>query len=151
MSNLLLSVRPKYAEKILSGEKTVELRRRFPELTEEATALLYSSTPVQAVVGYTRIKDVIKISISQLWKIYGQDACVSKSDFYNYFSDLDFGFALILGVTKPFKSQLSSKVLRKKYGIVPPQSYRYLNGEFLDLLSDGRVQVPNRHKRRNRA
>ena len=31
-----MSIRPLYASKILCGQKTVELRRRFPELTTKA-------------------------------------------------------------------------------------------------------------------
>lgn len=30
MQSVLLSIRPKYAKQIVSGEKTVEIRKRFP-------------------------------------------------------------------------------------------------------------------------
>ena len=50
--DLLISLHPRHASNILSGEKTVELRRRFPEQrTRGALALIYSTAPVQAVVG----------------------------------------------------------------------------------------------------
>jgi len=151
MSNFLISVRPRYAEKILSGEKTVELRRRFPTLSNGGTALIYSSSPVCAIVGYTQIKDVKNVTISQIWRRYRDHACISKSEFYDYFAGLKLGFALILTGTKTFGRQLDSSLLRDRYGIVPPQSYRYLNGEFPKLLIDGRLQISHRHKRRNRA
>jgi predicted transcriptional regulator len=51
--DVLVSIRPFYASKILTGHKTVELRRKFPEVgAVGATALIYSSSPVSAVVGW---------------------------------------------------------------------------------------------------
>ena len=45
--DLLVSLHPRHASNILSGEKTVELRRRFPEQhTRGALALIYSTKPV---------------------------------------------------------------------------------------------------------
>jgi predicted transcriptional regulator len=53
--DLLVSLHPRHASNILSGEKTVELRRRFPERhMRGALALIYSTSPVQAIVGVAR-------------------------------------------------------------------------------------------------
>ena len=50
--DVLVSVRSIYASKILHGQKTVELRRKFPEVgATGALVLIYSSRPVSAVVG----------------------------------------------------------------------------------------------------
>jgi hypothetical protein len=44
--DLLVSLHPRHAANILSGKKTVELRRRFPEKhTHGAFALIYSTAP----------------------------------------------------------------------------------------------------------
>ena len=46
-NNVLLSVRPKYAEKIFERTKTVELRRIRPKLLEEGDlVLLYVSSQI---------------------------------------------------------------------------------------------------------
>ena len=61
--DLLVSLHPRHASNILSGEKTVELRRRFPEQhMRGALALIYSTTPVQAIVGVARIRHVLEAS-----------------------------------------------------------------------------------------
>jgi predicted transcriptional regulator len=146
-----VSIRPQYVEKILAGEKTVELRRRFPETAVlGATALVYSSSPVQAIVCRARIKDVSKLSINQIWKNHRKEACISKSDFDNYFEGIDFGFVVFLDNIKRLKKRVAVSDL-EDYGIVPPQSYRYLGDNFDFLLSNGQVQSPNRHSHRNRA
>jgi predicted transcriptional regulator len=150
-TNLLISVRPEYAIKILSREKTVELRRRFPELEgQDANALIYSSSPVSAIVGRARILEVTRLSVSQIWADHRDRACISRRAFYDYFAGLRFGFAIFLSDAAWLNRQLSAAHIEKRYGIVPPQSYRYLNGEYSHLLSDGRVQVPSRHKRGHR-
>lgn len=150
--DVLVSVQPKFVSKILDGDKTVELRRRFPETTVTgALVLIYSSSPVRAVVGYARIRQVLRLPIGQLWRQHGVAACVSKKEFDKYFHGIKFGFAVLLDKIKLLNPQIAANDLQKEYGIVPPQSYRYLHKECIPLLSYGRVQTSHRYKRRNRA
>jgi len=149
--DVLVSIHPDYASKILRGEKTVELRRRFPEVgAAGGTALIYSTSPVQAVVGCARIKHVVKLPVAKIWKAYGAAACVSKQEFHSYFAGLKHGFAILLDDVFPLKKNVKASDLRSRYGIVPPQSYRYVTGECVASVSDEQFQTPNRHKRRNR-
>jgi predicted transcriptional regulator len=147
--DVLVSVRPVHAGKILSGKKTVELRRRFPEVSSTgANALIYSSSPVRAVVASVRIKDVVKLPVSSIWKQYGAAACISKDEFDSYFANLKFGFAILLENLRPLVNQLKAADLQAQFGIVPPQSYRYVTGECIALVSNEQFQASDRHKRR---
>jgi predicted transcriptional regulator len=146
--DILFSVRPKYASKIIEGTKTVELRRRFREnAVSGALALIYSSSPVRAVVGCARIKYVSRLSIAQIWKQYGGAACITRDDLYAYFSGLKFGFAIILESVQPLARQLDAGELRVQFGIVPPQSYRYVSGDVAAFLNDEQIQASDRHPR----
>lgn len=150
--HLMVSIRPEYALKILDGEKTVELRRRFPEATATgATALIYSSSPVSALVGSARIREVFKLPVAQLWRTHGTAACISKAHFNDYFSGVASGFAIILENVVQFERHLSVDVLKGEYGVVPPQSYRYVDGLMDQIINDERLQAPYRHQRRHRA
>jgi predicted transcriptional regulator len=145
--DILFSVHPKYAAKILDGQKTVELRRKFPEGgTRGALAFIYSSSPVSAVVGYTRIKYVVKLPIRQIWKLYGGAACISKNDFNAYFAGLRFGFAILFDGVKTLERQIKASDLRTQFGIVPPQSYRYVSANIVALLNDERFQASDRYQ-----
>jgi predicted transcriptional regulator len=93
--DVLVSIRPVHVSKILKGQKTVELRRRFPELAKGATAFIYSSSPVRAVVGCARIEHVLKLPVSRIWKEHSDAACISRDEFDAYFSGLAFGFAIV--------------------------------------------------------
>jgi predicted transcriptional regulator len=146
--DLLVSLHPRHASNILSGDKTVELRRRFSEQrTRGASALIYSTAPVQAIVGLAHIKQVLKLPVSRIWKEYGTSACVSKAEIEVYFSGLREGYVILLAEARPLKRQLTRRALYSKFGIVPPQSYRYITGACVALLSDERVQAPDRHER----
>src|ERR1700760_4597826 len=121
--DLLVSIHPRHASNILNGEKTVELRRRFPaRTTRGALALIYSTAPVQAVVGVARIKDVLKLPVSTILKEYGAAACVSEAEVEAYFSGLREHYVILLEEGRPLKRHLSVTDLYSRFGIVPPQS-----------------------------
>jgi predicted transcriptional regulator len=150
--NVLISVRPLYAKEIVEGRKTVELRRKFPG-TEAAggTVVIYSSSPVRAVVAVARIKSILYLPVPTIWRQHGSAASISKQAFDDYFCGCDKGFAVLLDKVTPLPRQLDATELKVAYGIVPPQSYRYLGGDCTGLLGDERVQAPHRYKRRDRA
>ena len=146
--DLLISIHPRHASNILSGEKTVELRRRFPEQhTRGALALIYSTTPVQAIVGVARIKHVLKLPVSRICKEHSAAACISKAEVQAYFSGLREGYVILLEEARPLKRELPIEDLYSRFGIVPPQSYRYVTSVCSALLTDERVQAPDRHER----
>lgn len=150
--DIIVSIRPMYAAKILNGHKTVELRRKFPEAAAiGTTALIYSTSPVQAIVGYARIKDVLRLPVSQIWQEHGAAACIERQDFDAYFGGLEYGFAILLDGVKALERPLKALELRNDFGVVPPQSFRYLDEEHTSLLSDERLQTPYRHQHRHRA
>jgi predicted transcriptional regulator len=146
--DLLVSLHPRHASGILSGEKTVELRRRFPDQhMHGALAFIYSTTPVQALVGVARIKHVLKLPVPRIWKEYSVAARVSKAEIKSYFSGLREGYVILLEEARPLKRKLTMEDLKSRFGIVPPQSYRYVTDGCIALLSDERVQTADRHKR----
>ena len=108
-------------------------------------------SPVRAAVAYARIQDVLRLPVSRLWREHGAAACVSKKEFNDYFHGLKFGFAIILDKLDLLSPQIGAADLEQEFGIVPPQSYRYLDTGCISLLSNGRVQTAHRYKRRNRA
>lgn len=150
--NVLVSIRPEYASKIMNGQKTVELRRRFPETTAVgATILIYSSSPVQAIVGYATIKDVLHLPVKNIWRDYSEAACINKADFDAYFTGLTKGYVIILTDVKSLLNQLRAIDLQEEFGFVAPQSFRYVDSEYDALLKNERQETTRRHKRRHRA
>ena len=150
--SVLVSIRPTFAAKILTGQKRVELRRRFPiRLATGAKMFIYCSSPVSAVIGFAQIKAVLQLPIAQIWRRYGNAACISRGEFDTYFSGLQCGFVIVLEGITSIHRKLRANDLYKRFGIVPPQSYRYVTQECTALLENDWVQAPCRHERDNRA
>lgn len=128
LQQFVLSVRPQYSDKILKGQKTVELRRRFPVVAPRSTiAYIYSTSPERAMVGFVEIKDVKELSVEKIWDEYKDTAFIEEKDFYNYFQGLTSGFALIFEEVQRFSRKIPLHELRDRFGFEPPQSFLYAN------------------------
>jgi predicted transcriptional regulator len=141
--DFLVSVRPRFAETILSGRKTVELRRRFSEHAEaDSLVFIYCTSPIQSLLGIARIVEVKRMPVASIWRKYSKAACVSRAEFDLYFAGLDFGYAILLHRVKRFRKAIAADDLRRQFGFVAPQSFRYVPKEYYSLLDHAGVQGP---------
>lgn len=123
---IVLSIHPKYSEKIFGGHKTVELRRRFPvSLSKDVVVYVYSTSPVSAIVGCAEIASVEKLPVSDVWRQYRKVASIEKIDFDAYFSGIDEGTVLKFSNVRPFPRAADLHELRKRFGFCPPRSFMY--------------------------
>lgn len=130
---LLLSVKPQYANLIVDGLKTIELRRKFSlDVPFGTRCFIYSSSPVQMVIGECKIKKIKKQKLEELWRDCAVRAMISWADFNKYFERLEEGCSVeLFGYTK-YKTPL--KLQEVSYAISrPPQSYRYLPQDELSV------------------
>ena len=145
--DILISIQPEYANQIMEGCKTVELRRRFVEAVDRDTRLfIYSSKPVGAIIGCARIDKVIKLPVKQIWKRFHKQACIEKGEFEKYFDGVEFGFVVSLGDVTPLTEFLVREDILGRWGIRPPQSYMYLPAKIAASIFDGIDEVSARHK-----
>lgn len=134
-STLLLSVRPKYAEKIFKGIKTVELRRTRPRLCEGDVVIVYASSPTKALIGAFEVEKVIQKPLDYLWDEVKDKAGISYEDFCCYYKGVSVGCGIFLNKTCHFNEPIKLDRLRQEsYNFSPPQSYRYLKPNELDLV-----------------
>lgn len=135
--DVVLSIRPQYTDKIMKGKKTIELRRRFPISAPRGTiAYIYSTSPVRAMVGRAEIADIVKLPLGDIWDNFSKSASIERSDFDNYFSGLDEGFALKFANARPFPRPLELSELRDRFGFEPPQSFLYATPVLRKALQD---------------
>lgn len=142
--DVIFSIRPTHASKILDGTKTVELRRRFTGGIRPGTlALIYTTSPTSALTGFARIQEVQRLAVPDLWKRHRGAACLRKGDFEAYFSGLERGYAIILTSAKPLNRPVSLPELRERFGFEPPQSYQYASSNMRGLIEHDRPQAPH--------
>ena len=127
---LLISIRPKHAEKIFNGIKTVELRRTRPRLKSGDLVLVYVSSPTKALMGAFEVDSVTGGRPSQIWKRFNGKSGLTKPEFDDYYEGAKQAFAVVLKRLWKFAKPVELTQLRRnKTGFRPPQSYHYLTFE----------------------
>jgi len=142
--DIVFSIKPQYAEQILSGRKTVELRRRFStDVLTGGLAWIYSTTPTRAMTGAATISEIQRLPLDDMWRVHKKSACLGKEDFDSYFSGLDAGYAITLSTPRSLNKPLPLSELRDRFGFEPPQSYQYASPLLSGLIHDGWTEAPN--------
>jgi predicted transcriptional regulator len=133
--DVIFSIKPKYADQIMAGVKTVELRRRFSNAALiGAHAFIYSSTPAKAMIGYATISDVRRMAVREIWAEYANEAGVTRDEFDAYFRGVTHGYVISLRNARRFETHAAMTDLRKRFGFRAPQSYRYAGTEYRALI-----------------
>lgn len=130
---LLISIQPRFANAILSGAKTIELRRTMPTLEPDALALIYSSTPTKALVGWASVEDIVRASPHALWKAHKDAAGITASEYRAYFAGRPHAYGLRLAHVESADMPITLEELRE-HDLQPPQSWRYISGELARRL-----------------
>lgn len=136
---LLISIKPKFAKKILSGEKSFEFRKRLPKETPDMM-LIYASSPVQRVIGYAHVDGILTLPLDELWEKTKNGAGITHEYFQEYFARQNEGSALIL--SSPVR--LLRPVKLEEIGVrKAPQSYMFISSEVAEKIIR---EEPNEHK-----
>jgi predicted transcriptional regulator len=123
-NRVLLSVKPRFAEAILCGQKTFEFRRAVFRRRNVRTVVLYASSPMQKVVGEFKIDEVLSLGLDALWGATQEGGAIDRCYFDNYFRGRTTGYALKVKAVRRYRLPLC---LRADFGIDhPPQSFRYI-------------------------
>src|SRR4051812_25136463 len=127
-SALLLSLRPRYADLLLEGSKTVELRRVKPAASEGSTVLLYASSPTMTLVGRAEVAKIHVASLNEIWREHGDRTGITRKEYDCYFAGIDRAVAIELKQIRRLERPRPLDDLRRRLaGFRPPQSYRYLD------------------------
>lgn len=123
---LLLSLRPRFADAILSGTKTVELRRRPVNASPGTVVILYSSAPVMAIVGTARLSQVTVSEPQAAWVKHKSGLGLEKDEYDGYLDGSSNAYLLHLTRVCALNEPLHLHRLRQDGVFQPPQSFRYV-------------------------
>ena len=142
--DVVFSIKPEYSRKIATGEKTIELRRRFPmSVPAGTTALIYETSPTRALAGIAEIGVVHRRDPQEIWKSFGEQACITRNDFDAYFAGVDCAFAIELKHGRRLPRALELSELRERFNFEPPQSFLYATPKLREALLYEFAQIPN--------
>lgn len=131
--NVLLSVKPKYAEKILDGEKKYEFRRSIFRRNDVEKVYIYSSSPVSKIVAVFKAEKILEGSPKGIWEQCQEYAGISKDDFFAYFKNSSVAFAIEIGAVDRFHEPIDPFIIEN---FKPPQSFYYVPASFFQDLWD---------------
>ena len=126
---LVLSVKPRFAEKLLEGDKTVELRRVLPRRIAAGDFLLiYSTAPETRFVGFCRVAELLLDSPRALWPKVERSAGVTREEYLRYFGEASRAVGIQVEQPVRLLDEISLEDSRRHApDFRPPQSFRYLS------------------------
>jgi predicted transcriptional regulator len=122
---VLLSIAAKYAEKVISGEKSIEIRKRFSRKWTGSKASIYACKPVGALVGEATIARVVTGSPEEIWERFSDRIGVSKTEYGAYTGTTGSVYAIELENVTAYQKRIRLDQIKEMMAetIVPPQSY----------------------------
>jgi len=128
--NVLLSIKPKYVNEILSGKKIFEFRKAIFKKKDISKVFIYSSSPVKKIVASFEIARIIEDSPQKLWDKCHEYGGIPENDFFEYFKNSDTAYAIEISNLDEFSEPIDPYKLKKSFK--PPQSYCYLSLDYFD-------------------
>jgi len=129
LNDILISLKPRHADRIFGGAKTVELRKRRLNVKPGSRVWIYATTPTAAIRGYARLDRIEVGTPSQLWKKLGRQTGVSREEFETYFHGCKIAYGLVLADVMEMEAVLPLAKIRETIdNFHPPQFYCHLNG-----------------------
>lgn len=123
---VLLSIKPQFVEKIISGEKLFEYRKSVFKKKVD-TVIIYATMPIGKIVGEFQIDLILHASPQDLWEKTKEQSGISSDYFYNYFKHKEIAYAI--KIKNVIKYQEERDPFRQFANFVAPQSFRYLSSE----------------------
>ncbi|MFG1394362.1 ASCH domain-containing protein [Xanthobacter agilis] len=120
-SEAIISIRPNFAEAILSGRKTVELRRRIPSVQVGSRLWIYATRPTASVVGFSNIDTIFRGTPQAVWEIYCDNIAINRIDFDHYFDGAREAIGIRLSRVQRIQPISIERLRVWKKGFHPPQ------------------------------
>jgi len=131
---VLLSIKPKYADKILCGTKKYEFRKIIFRNEDIQEIVIYSSSPMKKIVGTCAIGSVIEGRPLLLWEMFKEVSGLREEEFFSYFNGKEKGYAIEIQEINRFERPVDPWEFDADF--IPPQSFQYINDIFYSKICD---------------
>lgn len=126
---LFIAVKPEFANKLVSGEKDIELRKTKPHVQAGDYAIIYASAPAKVVLGYGKIKRIILCSPQEMWANFSSRLGIKEQDYLMYYKNSNKSVGIEFEMIKPINPISLAELRRVDPNFHPPQIYRYVSNE----------------------
>ena len=119
----ILSINPQFVEKILTGEKRYEYRKRVFK-QEIDSVIIYSTKPVGMFVGEFKIEEILHDDIDEIWEKTKEFSGISHDYYKKYFKKKGTAYALKLKDLLIYEKPICPTEIIPNFK--PPQSFCYI-------------------------
>lgn len=133
--NVLLSIKPEFAEKILTNEKQYEFRKTgFRDVSAIKNVFMYASSPVKRIVGVFIMNSVVEMPPELLWRKFGTGSGIEdRQRFMEYFDGTEGGYAIEIDEAFQLKEPINPREYVDDFR--PPVSFQYVNNTLERVLN----------------
>ena len=137
---LFIAVKPEYANKLVSGQKDIELRKMRPHVRQGDYVIIYASAPVKAVLGFGRIKSVIECTPGNMWTNYSNRLGIGEQDFYLYYNGYHKAVGIEFEMIKSVAPIGLEDLKKVDPYFHPPQIYSYVTNKDIAIVLSQRIK-----------
>lgn len=117
---IILSIKPRHVENILSGAKKYEFRKQIP-IQPVDKVIIYSSYPDKKFTAEFSLIKIIKGSPSEVWEATKEKSGITKDFYDDYFAGKDKAFGLKIDNLNIYDAPIIPAA-----DFVAPQSFKYI-------------------------
>lgn len=133
-ADVLISIKPKYVDKILRGEKKFEFRKAVFKTKRVRKIFIYASAPVQCIVASFELGGVIHGTPEKVWADCKEFAGIDEKAYFDYFNNREQAYSLKICNLNIFKEPIRPSKLIE--GFNAPQSYMYVDRNLAKILAE---------------
>ena len=123
--DVLFSIKPQFVDKILSGEKIFEYRKRgLADLAQVEWAFIYSCSPRKKIEAAFPLTQVLIDTPEEIWKQTCNFSGLSEFEFNRYYEGCRRAFAFVVRNLRVFDIPVNPRQFDEKFR--PPQSFCFL-------------------------
>ena len=138
----VLSIRPTFIERILSGHKTVELRVAAFQSCSRVLGYFFTQPPRCSPSWHSHGSILsVKLQLDSFGSVSAMPTAVTRQEFDTYFDGTNSGCALTLGAVRRFERPIHLTHLERQFEFCPPQWDCYWKESLLPLATHGRVKA----------
>ena len=126
-----MSIKPMYADKILTGGKKFEFRKT--SIREDLShIIIYSTSPIKKIIGIAEVECVHSLSPTAIWEMTKKVSGISRKLFREYFKNKKMAYAIKIKKVIPLDKPISPKEIEERFNV--PQSFSYVNQLFYNKV-----------------
>ena len=131
---LFIAVKPEYANKLISGEKDIELRKTKPHVQNGDYVIIYASAPAKVVLGFGIVKNIIECAPQEMWERYSERLGINYNGFLSYYQNSDKSVGIEFERIKAIPPIGLAELRRVDPNFHPPQIYRYVSKDCIRMV-----------------